>query len=191
MVIPKAHAITRGALAACTLAVLAALASLAGGACASRDGQAPGAADGPPPTLRQALTPAQLDTVALLDGQTPFPPTAGRAVLFVDGDFYAQAADAVRSYVADQLRQGIPVAFFGDQAGYDALRSSAGAAGDLPADPAAAHPAAARGLKVYPPRSADEPARSAAIEVSGPPGSPAPLVEPVIRWAEDCAGDAA
>lgn len=181
------------------MAVMAILATLASGACSSDDGRAPAAPDGPPPTLREALSPDHLDRVALLDAQTPFPPTAGTAALFVDGDFYTQAADAVRSYVSLRLQEGLPVAFFGDQSGYEVLRSSAGAAADLPADPAPdgrdadpgspgpANPAAgARGLKIYPSRSPGELPRSAAIEVSGSLDDPAPLVESLVRWAEDC-----
>jgi hypothetical protein len=199
---PNPKARTRRGLSACVLAVMATLASLASGACASNDGRAPAAADAPPATLREALSPDHLARVALLDRQTPFPPTTGRAALFVDGDFYAQAAEAVRTYVRERLHEGIPVAFFGDQAGYEALRTSVGAAADLPAEPAlegsdeepgspgSANPAAAaRGLKIYPSRSPDELPRSAAIEVTGSPDNPAPLVEPVIRWAEDCAGE--
>ena len=197
---PNLNPRTRHGLSACVLVMMAVLASLAYGACSSHGGRVPAAADGPPPTLREALSPDHLDRVALLDAQTPFPPTAGTAALFVDGDFYAQAADAVRSYVRQRLQEGLPVALFGDQSGYEELRSSVGAAADLPAEPAldgrdedpgspnpANPPAGARGLKVYPSRSPGELPRPAAIEVSGSPDNPTPLIESLIRWAEDCA----
>ena len=198
--IPNLKSRTRRGLTACVLAVMAILATLASGDCSPDDGRAPAAADGLTPTLREALSPDHLDRVALLDAQTPFPPTAGTAALFVDGDYYARAADAVTSYVSQRLQEGLPVAFFGDQSGYEVLRSSAGAAADLPADPAPdggeedpgspgpANPAAgARGLKLYPSRGPGELPRSAAIEVSGSPDDPASLVESLVRWAEDCA----
>lgn len=199
----NANAATRGALSAFVLMVTAILSSLTCGACASNDATAPAAADGPHPTLREALSADHLDGVALLDSRTPFPPTEGRAALFVDGGFYARAAGPVRSYVLEELHRGIPVVLFGDQAGYDALRSSVGAA-DLPADPelegnrqengspGLANPdAGARGLKVYPSPLPDGLASSAAIEISGSPDNPAPLIGPAIRWAEDCAGQSA
>ena len=196
---PKAG--SRGGPAARLLVIMAIMASLVSGACASPDGQAP-AADGPPPTLREALSPDQLARVALVDRRTPFPAAAGRAAVFVDGDFYAQAGDAVRAYVRERLQEGLPVVFFGDQPGYEALRGSVGAAADLPAEPAPeaadgdtgssgpVNPAAAaRGLTVYPSPGPNELRRSAAIEVSGPPDNLAPLVDPLLRWAEECSGD--
>ncbi len=198
---PKARTAGPGAVVAAILVVMATLSALASAACASHDAPAPAATDGPPPTLREALSPGQLSRVALLDGLAPFPPTIGRAVLLVDGGFYAQAPESVRSYVREQLQAGVPVVLFGDQAGYEALRGSARAAADLTADPVPegshgdggspgqANPeVAARGLKIYPSRSGDEPPGSAAIEVAGSPQDPAPIIEPLIRWAEACGG---
>lgn len=196
----NAKARTRSGLSVCIIVIMATLVSLTSGACDSNDGQAPAAAEGPPRTLREVLSQGQPATVALLDSETPFPPTAGKIALFVDGDFYAQADAAVKTYVREQVEAGVPVALFGDQAGFEALRISVGAAADLPAEPGlggeddpdgasgSGNPAAgARGLKTYPGRHPDELPGSAAIEIAGSPDDLAPLVQPMIRWAEDCA----
>jgi hypothetical protein len=197
---------TRSGLSVCIIVIMATLVCLSSGACApddthtSYDGQVPAAAEGPPLTLREVLSQGQLATVALLDCQTPFPSASGKAALFVDGDFYAQAEAAVKGYVREQAEAGVPVALFGDQAGFEALRTSVGAAADLPAEPGlgggddpdgasgSGNPTAAvRGLKVYPGRNPDELPGSAAVEIAGSPDGLAPLVQPMIRWAEDCA----
>lgn len=187
-------------LSICIIVIMATLVSLTFGACDANDGQAPAAGEGPPRTLREVLSQGQPATVALLDSQTPFPSTAGKTALLVDGDFYAQAEAAVKSYVREQVQAGVPVALFGDQAGFEALRISVGAAADLPAEPGlggeddpdgasgSGDPAAAaRGLKIYPGHRPDELPGSAAIEIAGSPEDLAPLVQPMIRWAEDCA----
>ncbi len=188
----------RGGLAAGVMLIMAILVAL-GGACASGEGQPPITARGQSLTLRETLSPSDLSMVALLDGQTPLPPTAGKAALFVDGGYYATAGEAVKGHVRDQLQAGVPVAVFGDQAGYDALRSSVGAAADLPGEPEPAQvgdqpggpghadlAAGARGLKLYP-GGPGELAGSAAIEIAGSPDDLAPLIGPMIRWAQDCA----
>lgn len=189
----------RGRLAARIIMIMAIPIVLGGGACASRDGEAPAAAGGQPPTLRETLSPAELSIVALLDSQTPFPSTEGQAALLVDGDYYATAAAAVRAHVQKQLEAGVPVVVFGNQTGYDALRSSVRAAADLPGGAPPGQDddlpgrtdhqdlaVAARGLKLYP-GGPGELAGSAAIEIAGPPDELAPLIGPMLRWAEDCA----
>jgi hypothetical protein len=202
----NAKARTRSGLSVCIIVITAALVSLTSGACASDDahtsydGQTPVAAEGPPRTLREVLSQGQLARVALLDSQTPFPSATGKTALFVDGDFYAQAQASVKTYVREQVEAGVPVALFGDQTGFEALRISVGATADLPGEPGlggeddpygapgSGNPAAgARGLRIYPGRHPDELPGSAAIEIAGSPDDLTPVIQPMIQWAEDCA----
>ncbi len=203
---------TSSGLCACIVVIMAILVSLNFSACASGDTQSPAAAEGRPLTLREALSPEDLSTVALLDGQTPFPSTAGKAALFVDGNFYAPAEAAVKGYVREQAEAGVPVAIFGDQTGYEALRAGVAVCADLSAEtalqgedapndgvsaggdaprngsPNGNPTAAARGLKLYP-NGSGAAAGSAAIEIAGSPDNLAPLIGPMIQWAQACAED--
>lgn len=187
----------RRRLCAITALIIATLAALSCAACASNDGPGPAPAAGPAAALREALTPEQAAVVALLDSLDPYPSTAGKAALFVDGGFCARPAPEVGDYVRLKLAEGLPVVLFGDLSAWDALCGTAGAAADLPAgtagredgpDQDAPGPAgltgAARGLRLYPARSPDEMPGSAGIEISGPASRPGPLLEAAITWVQ-------
>ena len=180
----SANAITSGRLSACIIVIMASLVSLVFAACSSDGGPNPAAANDQPQTLRRVLLDDQLTMVALLDSETPFPPTAGKTALFIDGDFYTQADPAVLDYVRQQVEAGVPIALFGDQTGYEPLCLTIGAGYTLPCGPQSAE-IGVRGLKFYAARNPDRIAHSHQIELLKSQNDLAPLIEPMIQWAQE------
>jgi hypothetical protein len=168
----------RSRLAVCTIVIMVIFVSLVSAACSDTENNS-AAANGRPQTLREVLSEEQLSMVALLDSETPLPNTAGKTILFVDGDFYAVADSTVVDYVREQVEAGVPIALFGGQTRYEALCLSVGTAYSLPDGPQSVE-IGVRGLKFYP----GQESHSDQIEVPGTRDNLAPLIEAMIKWVK-------